>query len=314
MASKAIFLDRDGTLVKDPGYLNDPSQLKLLNGVGNGLVRLKKMGYKLVIVTNQSGVARGILTEKTLERIHEKLEQILSKEGAYIDGIYYCPYFEDGVIEKYRKKSELRKPEPGMLLKAAGEMDIDLENSWMIGDGERDIQAGKKAGCKTILIDAVPKENKLASSSVTADYRAINFQEAVNIIQKERELSAEKSPEEETAPDKPEEIARPKDQSPQGNNEKCQPSENQYMQVVEELDKIYNEIKKQGRYETFSEFSTIRLLAGLVQILAVFCVVLALWFLINPASGIGKAGISLLFSTVFQVMALTFYIMRNPNR
>ncbi len=153
MFNKAILFDRDDTLIADPGYINHPDQVTLLDGVAKALIDLKSLRYKLVIVSNQSAVARGIVTEKVLDEIHDRLKQLLAEKGAYIDQIYYCPYHPDGVIAKYRKESELRKPNPGMLLTAAKEMNIDLSQSWMIGDSSRDVEAGLSAGCKTILIN-----------------------------------------------------------------------------------------------------------------------------------------------------------------
>jgi len=187
MSEKAIFLDRDDTLIEDPGYISNPDQLKLLDGVPESLIQLKALGYKLIVVSNQSGVARGIVTEKKLEKIHDRLKQLLAEKDAFLDRIYYCPYHPEGVVPKYRKESNCRKPNPGMLLRAVAEMDIDLEQSWCIGNGDRDIEAGKRAGCKTILID-VPYRQKSNSrwpkSVVSPDYKAVNIKEAVNIIKK----------------------------------------------------------------------------------------------------------------------------------
>jgi D-glycero-D-manno-heptose 1,7-bisphosphate phosphatase len=152
MAQKAIFLDRDDTLIEDPGYINHPDQVKLIKGVARALVEFKELGYVLIVVSNQSGVARGIVSEEGLAEIHDRLKELLAKEGAFLDQIYYCPFHPDGVIDRYRKESDLRKPKPGMLLTAADEMDIDLGQSWMIGNSDRDIIAGSQAGCSTILI------------------------------------------------------------------------------------------------------------------------------------------------------------------
>jgi len=146
MSEKAVFLDRDDTIIKDSGYINDPEDVNLLPGAARGLLQLRSMGYKLVLVSNQSGVARGIVTEKALGDIHERLEELLAKEGAYLDGIYYCPYHPEGSVAKYRRESELRKPNPGMLLRAAEQFDIELGASWAIGDSQRDIEAGLRAG------------------------------------------------------------------------------------------------------------------------------------------------------------------------
>ncbi len=182
MAFKAIFLDRDNTIIDDPGYINHPNQVKLLPGAPSALSDMRNMGYKLIIVSNQSGVARGIVTEDTLADIHERLIQILRSEGVFIDAIYYCPFHPEGVIEKYRKESSLRKPEPGMLLLAAEEMEIDLRYSWMIGDSYRDVQAGKLAGCRTILINSPANPTIKEYSDPEADSIAVNIKEAANII------------------------------------------------------------------------------------------------------------------------------------
>lgn len=318
MAEKAVFVDRDGTLVKDPGYLNDPSQLKLLEGVPNGLMRLKKMGYKIVVVTNQSGVARGILTEKTLGRIHDRLEEMLENEGASLDGIYYCPYLEDGVIQKYRKKSELRKPNPGMLLKAAEEMDIDLKSSWMVGDSRRDVQAGNSAGCKTIFISAVPKDNRHLEEDAVPDYRAVNFQEAVNIIQKESpapektDSSAEEvSQKQYTDRQTEEKPAQPVTDQPAQENKPKYKSIDSRVETSDYLRKIHEELKKLNREEVFTEFSLIRVLAGALQVIAGFCILLGLWFIMSPANSTGKAEMALWFAIALQLTALTLYMMQD---
>jgi D,D-heptose 1,7-bisphosphate phosphatase len=179
---KAVFLDRDNTLVEDPGYISHPSQVKLLGGTAASLVQLRKMDFKTVVVSNQSGVARGIVTEDILAQIHHQLEKLLADEGAYLDAIYYCPFHPDGVISKYRIESELRKPAPGMLLQAAEDLDLDLRASWMIGDSYRDIEAGKRAGCKTILINNPVKPAVKNPSDPEPDRQAVNIREAVNII------------------------------------------------------------------------------------------------------------------------------------
>ncbi len=184
MSNKAIFLDRDGTLIEDPGYLNHPEQVKLLEGVAEALIELRNMGYMLIVVTNQSAVARGIVSEKILGEIHNRLRQLLTERGAYLDQIYYCPYHPDGVIPKYRKESEWRKPNPGMLLAASEDMDIDLSQSWKIGDSSRDIEAGLRAGCKTILVTRMSRYKTTLGKpdEPKPDYKSVNMKEAVNII------------------------------------------------------------------------------------------------------------------------------------
>lgn len=182
MQNKAVFLDRDKTLIEDPGYINHPSQVRLLPGVAQALIQLKKMGYLLVVVSNQSGVARGLVTEEVLQQIHHRLKKLLADEGAYLDAIYYCPFHPEGVIPKYRCESDLRKPNPGMLLKAAQDLSIDLSRSWMIGDSFRDIEAGIRAGCKTILIESPVRRLQPGPSDPVPDRKVASLREAANLI------------------------------------------------------------------------------------------------------------------------------------
>jgi D-glycero-D-manno-heptose 1,7-bisphosphate phosphatase len=184
MSNKAIFLDRDDTIIEDPGYISSPDQVKLLQFASSAIADFRKMGYKLVVISNQSGIARGIITEQALGQIHEKLKQLLSEQNAYLDRIYYCPYHPDGVIQKYRKDSDWRKPKPGMLLAAAKEMNLDLSDSWMIGNTYQDVAAGKAAGCRTILIKQYLKMPVKKQGDIDADFEAVNLREAVNIIKR----------------------------------------------------------------------------------------------------------------------------------
>ncbi len=165
----AVFLDRDNTLIEDPDFLRDPKQVRLLPGAAGAVATLREAGFAIVVVTNQSGIARGYLTEDELANVHERLKDLLRSEGATLDAIYYCPYFDGpaAVVEKYRHDSDLRKPKPGMLLKAAEEHHLSLSASWMIGDSERDIEAGRAAGCRTILIGD-HRANRHARAEFTA--------------------------------------------------------------------------------------------------------------------------------------------------
>lgn len=150
----AVFLDRDNTLIHDPGYLKDPHLVTLLPGVAEGLSQLRAAGYLCVVVSNQSGVARGLLTEADVAAVNERIQSLLAPHGAAIDAFYHCPYLpgEEAVVTEFRRDSDLRKPKPGMLLLAAKKHRIDLTRSWMIGDSPRDVEAGRAAGCRTILI------------------------------------------------------------------------------------------------------------------------------------------------------------------
>lgn len=153
---KAIFLDRDGTINKYVGYLRTPEQFELLEGVGEAIRKINLSGYLAIVVTNQPVIARGEVTVDGLQQIHNKMETMLGKEGAYLDGVYYCPHHPDkgfaGEVEELKIVCECRKPKAGLLLQAAKDFNIDLSQSWMIGDSENDVLAGKNAGCKTALI------------------------------------------------------------------------------------------------------------------------------------------------------------------
>lgn len=154
---KAIFLDRDGTINKYVGFLRKEEEFELLPGVADAIKKINKSGYLAVVVTNQPVIARGEVTFEGLETIHNKMETLLGKEGAYLDAIYFCPHHPhsgyEGEVKELKIDCDCRKPKPGMLLKAADELNIDLSQSYMIGDSESDIKAGKAAGCKTVLLN-----------------------------------------------------------------------------------------------------------------------------------------------------------------
>lgn len=153
---RAIFLDRDGTINKYVGFLRKIEEFELLDGVAEAIRKINAMGYLAIVTTNQPVIARGEVSFEELEEIHKKMETLLGQEGAYLDAIYYCPHHPhkgyEGELPELKIDCGCRKPKPGMLIKAAEEFHIDLEASWMIGDGENDIKAGKAAGCHTVLI------------------------------------------------------------------------------------------------------------------------------------------------------------------
>lgn len=153
---KAIFLDRDGTINKYVGFLRDIDEFELLDGVADAIQEINASGYLAIVSTNQPVIARGEVSFDELEMIHNKMETLLGQKGAYLDAIYFCPHHPhkgyEGERPELKFDCECRKPKPGMLLKAAQEFNIDLAQSWMIGDGENDIKTGMNAGCKTALI------------------------------------------------------------------------------------------------------------------------------------------------------------------
>lgn len=164
---KAVFLDRDGTINKYKGFMRDIDEFELIPGVAKAIKKINSSGYLCIVVTNQPVIARGEVTYEQLDEIHNKMETLLGFEGAYIDGLYYCPHHPhkgyEGEIPELKIECDCRKPKPGMLLNAAKDFNIDLSRSYMVGDGENDIKAGNAAGCKTILIngqwsDAKPED------------------------------------------------------------------------------------------------------------------------------------------------------------
>lgn len=152
---KAIFLDRDGTINKYVGFLRKPEELELLPGVAETIKKINHSGYLVVVVTNQPVIARGEVTLDSLEEIHNKMETELGKQGAYLDAIYFCPHHPhkgfEGEISELKFDCDCRKPKPGMLLKAAEDFNIELSNSYMIGDSDSDVEAGKAAGCRNSI-------------------------------------------------------------------------------------------------------------------------------------------------------------------
>ncbi|WP_027218673.1 HAD-IIIA family hydrolase [Butyrivibrio fibrisolvens] len=153
---KAIFLDRDGTINKYVGFLRKTDEFELLDGAAEAIKLINDSGYLAIVITNQPVIARGEVTVPELAEIHNKMETLLGQQGAYIDGLYYCPHHPDrgfeGEIPDLKIVCNCRKPKPGMIIKAAEDFNIDLRKSWMIGDGENDIRAGMAAGCKTVKI------------------------------------------------------------------------------------------------------------------------------------------------------------------
>jgi D-glycero-D-manno-heptose 1,7-bisphosphate phosphatase len=148
----AIFLDRDGVIVEDVHYLSSPSQINILPGVTQAICLLQSQFY-IIVITNQSGIARGLFTEEDLLVIHAELVQRLAAQGALVDALYYCPHLPEAAeIPAYQAKCNCRKPKPGLLLQASQDWNIDTSQSFMIGDTFRDIQAGAAAGVKSILL------------------------------------------------------------------------------------------------------------------------------------------------------------------
>jgi D-glycero-D-manno-heptose 1,7-bisphosphate phosphatase len=179
---KAIFLDKDGTLIPDVPYNVNPDLVTLENGVIEGLQLLQQEGYCFVVISNQAGVAKGFFDYADLEKVEQKLDFLLKPAGITIDKYLFCPHYPEGKVEKYAVACECRKPKPGMILQAAKDLEIDTEQSWMIGDILNDAEAGNRAGCRTILINNGNETEWVTGAYRTPTFVAANFLEAVGFI------------------------------------------------------------------------------------------------------------------------------------
>jgi len=319
MPAKAVFLDRDRTIIEDPGYLTEPEAVRLLPGADLALRSLSQAGFKLVVVTNQSAVARGMLTEEGLQQVHAELRRQLAQRGVHLDGIYYCPYHPEGTVQAYARDSDERKPNPGMLLRAARELDIDLSASWMVGDSPRDVEAGQRAGCRTIRVrvrsEDAAKEGarreglrleQRQDEDVQADFSVRNLVDAARLILRESGISAPGA----GAGPAPDGAARaaarhaPQDTSPAGKP----PEQMDDDEVLREILRLLRQISRQ-RPEP--EFSAWRLLAVVFQVLALFA--LGLGLIHMPAatsdSAFAAALLGVISAGALQLVALTFFYL-----
>jgi D-glycero-D-manno-heptose 1,7-bisphosphate phosphatase len=332
MPDKAIFLDRDDTIIEDPGYINTAEQVKLVPAAAQALVELRKLGFKLIVVSNQSGIARGIIPENAVAQIHDRLKQLLAEHNAYLDRIYYCPFHPDGALPKFRKESDWRKPKPGMLLAASKEMKISLANSWMIGNVYSDIGAGKAAGCRTILIKSNIKPPVKKPDDPDPDFEVINMREAVNVVK--REITRKPAPPQQ--PIQQPEIPLPQPPAPQPQqvsppqtiiddilqepDDKIQIEQsplaetpvasNRTEQLLEDIKLL---LKSHQRNEQFSEFSAMKLIAGVLQVLVLFCLVVAVWYKLSPSGKDNAVLTAIGFAITFQLITLTLYIMHKDK-
>jgi D-glycero-D-manno-heptose 1,7-bisphosphate phosphatase len=180
-STTAVFLDRDDTIIRDPGYLSDPAGIDILPGAAEAICVLNESGIPSIIITNQSGIARGFFTEETLEAIHKRLTDLLAGQGAKIDAIYSCPHHPEGIREEYRIACTCRKPQPGLLLRAAEDFGLDLMHCYLVGDKPIDIETIHKVGGKGILVGA----GKDLALKTKADFMAASIKDAVHWILKD---------------------------------------------------------------------------------------------------------------------------------
>lgn len=181
--NRAVFLDRDGVITREPPYYaHKISQLRLLPRAAEAIRLLKENGFLVITVSNQAGIARGYYGEAEAELFNEAMKQRLAKRGAVIDAIYYCPHHPEAKEARYRLDCDCRKPRPGMLLAAKEEFDIDFGRSFLIGDKLTDIEAGRRVGCKTIVVRCGQGTEQLQNNRIECDFVANDLYDAVKHI------------------------------------------------------------------------------------------------------------------------------------
>ncbi len=304
MGSKCVFLDRDRTMIEDPGYLTDPDAVKLLPGVELALRSLAQAGFKLVVVTNQSAIARGLLTEDGLEQIHDEMRRQLSERGVELDAVYYCPYHPDGSVEGYTRVSVDCKPSPGMLLRASKDLQINLQDSWMVGDSPRDIEAGQRADCRTVRVRLKGDGEHEQDEDVQADFTVRNLVDAARVILRESgagpagtgKAFQSSSAISAAAGQFPGKVATPIDS----------------MTDSQVLHEILRHVRGNLASGGESEFSATRLFGAIFQI---FAIVALIWGLIHiPGATTSNETnviwhVAMMTAGVLQLAALTFFIL-----
>ncbi|HEX8358408.1 MAG TPA: HAD family hydrolase [Segetibacter sp.] len=179
---KAVFLDKDGTIIPDIPYNVDPELITLADGVIEGMKLLKAEEYIFVVISNQAGVAKGLFELDKLEKVKHKLDLLFFSNGIKIESYYFCPHHPMGKIQEYAIECKCRKPAPGMILQAANDLQINVSASWMIGDILNDVEAGNRAGCRTCLIDNGNETEWVKGPFRTPTYISANFLEAAKHI------------------------------------------------------------------------------------------------------------------------------------
>jgi len=181
--NREVFLDRDGVITQEPPhYAHEVSQLKLIPKTADAIRLLNENGFVVIVTSNQAGIAYGYYQEEDAILFHQAMKENLAQEGAHIDAIYYCPHHPEAKVERYRVDCNCRKPKPGMLIRAEKELNIDLKQSFIVGDKLSDIEAGKRVGCKTIMVRTGHGVEELKSKEIDCDYVANDLHGAVQHI------------------------------------------------------------------------------------------------------------------------------------
>lgn len=178
----AVFLDKDGTLIDDVPYNVDPARVTLARGAGEALRALKTHGFLLIVVSNQAGVAMGRFSLQALAAVERRIQELLAPSGVRIDDFYYCPHLPQAANVRYAVQCLCRKPQPGLLRRAARDWQIDLTRSWLVGDILNDVEAGNRAGCRTVLVDSGNETEWVLGPSRQPHYLALTLRQAARLI------------------------------------------------------------------------------------------------------------------------------------
>lgn len=276
---RILVFDRDNTLIIADGYLGDPTRVKLMPGAASAVARARAMGFAVVVTSNQSGVARGLFTEDDVKAVDRRLAELLRAENpsALIDRAEYCPYHPAAALLEYRQDSELRKPKPGMILKAVSELGLQA-NGWCIGDAPRDIAAGKAAGLRTVLFSAPGVPRSPAADEpvkVQPDFTAASLDEAMTIIEREEGKS----------------IGSPVVSVPDMKN------------VERLLEQLLIEVKRVS--QPHNDFSVSKMFAGVIQVLVLALLVVTYISQESP----NKTVTYLLLAIVLQMLVSSLLLM-----
>jgi D-glycero-D-manno-heptose 1,7-bisphosphate phosphatase len=323
MPGKAIFFDRDNTLIVASDYVGDASKVKVMPGAADAVARARELGFRTIVISNQSGVARGMFTEDDVAAVNRRIETLLmlDRPEARIDRHEYCPFHPEGTVEAYRQDSEFRKPKPGMILKAARELDIDLASSWVIGDAPRDIAAGKAAGCRTILLKPQDVPQSPAADeplNEPPDATVATLDEAMQVIERDVGHHLPDSDNGQTmiearttraggASDRANVVSQPPQSQSDAQSQSPLPFATPTDRVERLLERIAREIGR-SRHEHATDFSVTRLLAGILQVVS-----LATMFLAYLNRGEPSVLAILLTAIFFQLLTLTLILMNRTG-
>ncbi|CAN5678197.1 hypothetical protein BH09PLA1_BH09PLA1_22220 [soil metagenome] len=265
MSRPAIFFDRDNTLIACNEYLGDPEKVILVPGAADAIARGRAMGFAIVVFSNQSGVARGMFAEDDVRAVNERLDELLraANNDAIVDRHEYCPFHPEATVENYRQDSDRRKPGAGMIHSAAEALSLDLENSWVIGDAPRDIEAGAAAGCHTIQFhdpNLPPSPAASAPELVRPDHTASSLKQAIDLIEDGEDAHtpfAQEPPREKPDANPPSPV---------------KPGSNAKLEMLAE--QILYELRR-GHEQHPTDFSVAKLVAGIAQVVSIAIVFLA---------------------------------------